>query len=46
MEARRAIAAWKDGRDARELLAGDAPTWLSTKTCTQQEANEARGHNM
>jgi hypothetical protein len=25
-EARRAIVAWKDGRDARELLPGDAPT--------------------
>ena len=25
-EARRAIIAWKDGRDARELLPGDSPT--------------------
>ncbi len=25
-EARRAIVAWKDGRDARQLLPGDAPT--------------------
>jgi len=25
-EARRAIVAWKDGRDARALLPGDAPT--------------------
>lgn len=25
-EARRAIVAWKDGRDARELIPGDAPT--------------------
>jgi integrase len=25
-EARRAIVAWKDGRDARELLPGDSPT--------------------
>lgn len=25
-EARRAIIAWKDGRDARDLIPGDAPT--------------------
>jgi len=25
-EARRAIVAWKDGRDARDLIPGDAPT--------------------
>jgi hypothetical protein len=31
MEARRAIVARKDCRDARKLLAGDAPTWLSPK---------------
>ena len=43
MEARRAIAAWKDGRDARELLAGDAPTWLTTKSADTKRPTKRGG---
>ncbi len=38
-EARRAIVAWKDGRDARQLLPGDAPT-LATMLDEYGEAAE------
>ena len=44
--ARRAMAAWKDGRDARELLARGRADLAIQRDRTQQEANEARGHNM
>lgn len=40
-EARRAIVAWKDGRDARELLPGDAPTLAAVLDAYGQRPNGA-----
>lgn len=40
-EARRAIVAWKDGRDARELLPGDAPTLAVVLDAYGQRPNGA-----
>ena len=40
-EARRAIVAWKEGRDARELLPGDAPTLAAVLDAYAQRPNGA-----